>query len=1341
MSGRTIKKVKYGNTERRSFAQVNEVCKMPYLVEVQKDSYGEFLKNGIGEVFKDFSPIRDFSNKMELYFEGYHLEMTPKYTEKECKDRDATYAVPLKVKVRLVHKETGLVTEQEVFMGDIPLMTPNGSFIINGAERVIVSQLVRSPGVYFDFSKDVRTGENYYAATNIPSRGAWLEFQEDDKGVLWVHVDRQRKVQASVLMRSLSAVLETKFEEPLQILDDYKYVPFEGSAAGAEPYFVFSDNEGMTKLFKGEKLMAETIAKDTADNEDDGLKELNRKLRPGEIPNIDSIKQFVRGLFFDRRKYDLSRVGRYKYDKKLALAARITGKRAAEDVVDDNGELFVAAGKRITEDVAWKIQNAGINCVGIKVSGNKQTFYVFGNRHVDIRNFVSLSDDELDALEINEKVYYPTLKRVLDEAAGDNEKLKELIVENRDLLIVKHLLVDDVIATINYVEGLRYGVGYCDNIDHLGNRRVRSVGELLQNQFRIGIARLERVVRERMQIQSDSEEATPQNLINIRPVTSAIKEFFGSSQLSQFMDESNPIAELTHKRKLSALGPGGLNRERASFEVRDVHYSHYSRMCPIETPEGQNIGLINSLSSYARVNKYGFIEAPYRRVDKENKRVTDEVIYMPADEEDRYVVAMANEPLDENNWFVNERVMMRYRDDIAERSRDDIDFMDVSPRQMISVATALIPFLENDDTNRALMGSNMQRQAVPLLKPEAPIVGTGIEHKIAYDSGVMVIARKSGTVTYVDAERIRIEEDEATETPEGGIEIVENIHSVAGKGGKQIAEYVLKKFIGSNQGTCINQKPIVSKGQHVEAGEVIADGPSCDNAELALGRNILIGFMSWEGYNYEDAILISEKIVKDDVFTTIHIEEHELEARDTKLGEEEITRDIPNVGDDALKNLDENGIVRIGAEVESGDILVGKVTPKGETELTPEERLLRAIFGEKAREVRDTSLRVPHGEGGIVVDVKVFTRANKDEMSPGVNKLVRVYIAQKRKISVGDKMAGRHGNKGVVSRILPQEDMPFMADGTPLQIVLNPLGVPSRMNIGQVLEVHLGLVAKALGWKVATPVFDGALESDIEKLLRDNNLGVNDKGEVDGKVQMYDGRTGEPFENRSTVGYMYMIKLIHLVDDKIHARSTGPYSLVTQQPLGGKAQFGGQRFGEMEVWALYAYGAANILQEIMTVKSDDVVGRVKTYESIVKGGNNNEPGVPESFKVLIKELQALALDVKVLNENHEEIGIRELMEDDGFDEADNRAPKPVEGGDFVDGDEQIDLGGDAFDGDLDDWGDDGDSDLFGSDDDTKLDDMLGNDDLDFGGEEDDAFEDDLLIGDDLDDLDDKGEND
>ncbi len=1296
MAERTIKTVKYGNTERKSFAQIQEVIDMPYLIEVQKASYEEFLKNGIDEVFKDFSPITDFSNRIELHFLGHKLEDKPKYTEKECKDRDATYAAPLKVNVRQIKTETGEVIEQEVYMGDFPLMTPNGSFIINGAERVVVSQLVRSPGVYFNFTPDHKTGQPHYNATNIPSRGAWLEFAEDDKGVLWVQVDRMRKVQASVLMRTLASVT-----------GDEKFRNNE-KRSWIAPDYPISTDEDITALFHNEPLIVGTVDKDMAKTPDEGLVELNRKLRPGEVPNVDSIRGYIEGLFFDRRKYDLSRVGRYKYNKKLALAARLAGQTAAEDVIDADGVLYVKSGEVIEESVAINIQNSGINQVAVKVGDEGENAHVvMGNRHVDLKNYVSCEPSELG---INEKVYYPVLRALLDEAAGDEKALCELIKQNADRLVAKHLLVDDVVATINYLIGLRYGVGYVDNIDHLGNRRVRSVGELLQNQFRIGIARLERVIRERMQIQNEAE-VSPQSLINIRPIASAIKEFFGSSQLSQFMDESNPIAELTHKRKLSALGPGGLNRERASFEVRDVHYTHYSRMCPIETPEGQNIGLISSLSSYARINEYGFIEAPYRKVEKVlddagnviNGRVTSTVEYMPADEEDRYRVAQAGEPLDENGCFVNSRVLMRYREDISEVDKTEIDYIDVSPRQMISVATALIPFLENDDANRALMGSNMQRQAVPLLKPEAPIVGTGIEHKIAYDSGVMVIAREGGEVSYVDADEIVVLEN-----------------------GGSVARYTLKKFIGSNQGTCINQRPIVSKGEKVRKGQVLADGHSTQNAELALGRNILIGFMAWEGYNYEDAILISERLVKDDVFTSIHIEEHELEARDTKLGEEEITRDIPNVGDDALKNLDEDGIIRVGAEVDSGDILVGKVTPKGETELTPEERLLRAIFGEKAREVRDTSLRVPHGEGGIVVDVKVFTRANRDEMSPGVNKLVRVYIAQKRKISVGDKMAGRHGNKGVISRILPEEDMPFMADGTPLQIVLNPLGVPSRMNIGQVLEVHLGLVAKALGWKVATPVFDGANESDIRKLLGENGF-VNPEGKVDGKIQMYDGRTGEPFENRATVGYMYMIKLIHLVDDKIHARSTGPYSLVTQQPLGGKAQFGGQRFGEMEVWALYAYGAANILQEIMTVKSDDVVGRVKTYESIVKGLNISEPGVPESFKVLIKELQALALDVKVLTEDKVEIGIKDLIEDELDEPEEKNRFKHYEAGE-INFDDEIDLiGDDAFNDDL--TADDDGGSLFSDEDEFSFDDL----DDPFADSELDDLDDDAEFGEDFDD--------
>ena len=1209
MADRKITKVKYGNTERMSFAQIHEVIDMPDLVEVQKTSYNDFIDNGIKEVLGDFSPITDYSNRVELYFEDYSLgyreggNSKRNYTEKECKDRDATYAVPLYVKVRLRNCETGENTRSEVYMGDLPRMTPTGSFIINGAERVVVSQLVRSPGVYFDFKKDVKTGQAHYSAQNIPSRGAWLEFEEDSAGVLWVRVDRQKKVLATVLLSCLSAVTDSGF----------------------------GTDEALKRIFYNEPMIEVTCAryadKDDKDqlSEERALYELNHKLRSGETPTLDSVKAFIYGMFFDRRKYDLSRVGRYKYNKKLALRYRVDGYRVSRDVVDEDGVVYARAENKHThtsadildEALAVKIQNAGINEVWVYDEDGAE-FNVISNNHVDLKEYI---DVDPRSIGITEMVYYPALKALMDEADGDREKLASLCAQNVDKLVVKHIVVEDIIATVNYIMGLHHGFGSCDNIDHLGNRRVRSVGELLQNQFRIGMSRLERVVRERMQIQSETE-LSPQTLINVRPVSSAIKEFFGSSQLSQFMDETNPIAELTHKRKLSALGPGGLNREHVTFEVRDVHYTHYSRMCPIETPEGQNIGLISSLTSYARINECGYIEAPYRRVDKVNHRVTDIVDYLPADEEDRYMIAQAREPLDENNWFVKPRVMMRYRDLIGEVSSDRIDYVDVSPRQMVSVATALIPFLENDDSHRALMASNMQRQAVPLLRTEAPIVGTGIEHKIAYDSGVMIIARESGVVEYVDAERIIVKED---------------------NGKSQM--YLLKKFVGSNQGTCINQRPIVSKGDRVEKGNVLADGHSTSQAELALGKNILVGFMSWEGYNYEDAILISERIAKDDVFTSIHINKHETEARDTKLGPEEITRDIPNVSPEALKNLDEDGIVRVGAEVDSGDILVGKVTPKGETDLTPEERLLRAIFGDKAREVRDTSLKVPHGEGGIVVDVKVFTRANRDEMKPGVSKLVRVYIAQKRKISVGDKMAGRHGNKGVVSRVLPEEDMPFMADGTPLQIVLNPLGVPSRMNIGQVLEVHLGLVAKALGWKVATPVFDGAIESDIEKLLKQNGY-VSPEGEVDGKIQMYDGRTGDPFENRATVGYMYMLKLIHLVDDKMHARSTGPYSLVTQQPLGGKAQNGGQRFGEMEVWALYAYGAANVLQEIMTVKSDDITGRSKTYDSIIRGMDVSEPGVPESFKVLIKELQALSLDVKVLTENREEIGIKDLMDDE-----------------------------------------------------------------------------------------------
>ena len=1194
-----IHKVMYGTTERQDFSRIKDVLAIPYLIEVQKDSYWNFVKDGIKEVFRDYSPIVDFAGKLKLEFLDHTLEGTPKYSVKECKDRDTTYALPLRVKTRLTNQETGEVVEQEVFMGDFPLMTESGSFIINGAERVIVSQLVRSPGVYSEKSLD-RNGTPRYKTTVIPNRGAWLEFEQDQNDVQWVHVDRTRKITSTTLLRALG----------------------------------IGTDEELAELFGDDDMMAATCRKDTdCKSVEEGKRDLFKRLRPGEVPTTEGADNLINNTFFEYKKYDLARVGRYKYNKKLSVANRIEGNVLARDVVDPaTGEILAKKGDTPDEKLAKAIQNAGVNVVWLAYTdadGAAKEYKVIGNNTVDLDAFVECSPRELGIME---KVYYPNLVRYMEDYP-DREELLLAIRSNVDELVFKHITIDDIVATVSYNLGLRLGFGTCDDIDHLSNRRVRPVGELLQNQFRIGVSRLERVIKERMASAQDSAEITPQNLINIRPVTSAVKEFFGSSQLSQFMDQPNPIAELTHKRKLSALGPGGLNRERASFEVRDVHHSHYGRLCPIETPEGQNIGLISSLSTYARVNEYGFMESPYRRIDKSAGVVTDEVIYMTADEEDKYVVAQANEELDENSRFVRERVTCRIRSDIREVPRDQVDFMDVSPKQLVSIATALIPFLENDDTNRALMGSNMQRQAVPLLKPEAPMIATGVEHRIAYDSGALKLAKRDGFVKYVDSDRIVVEAEDGTED-----------------------EYVMSKFERSNQSTCINQHPIVAKGDRVYAevkengkvvreATVLADGPATDHGELALGRNILVGFMSWEGYNYEDAILISEELVRDDVFTSIHIEEHEIEARDTKLGEEQITRDIPNLSEDALKNLDEDGIVRVGAEVRSGDILVGKVTPKGETELTPEERLLRAIFGEKAREVRDTSLRVPNGEGGIVVDVKIFTRKNRDELSPGVNKLVRVYIAQKRKISVGDKMAGRHGNKGVISRVLPKEDMPFLADGTPLQIVLNPLGVPSRMNIGQVLEVHLGLVANMLGWKVATPVFDGADEQDIKKLFAECGI-VNEQGKVDGKIRLYDGRTGEPFENPVTVGYMYMLKLHHLVDDKIHARSTGPYSLVTQQPLGGKAQFGGQRFGEMEVWALEAYGAANMLQEILTVKSDDVVGRVKTYESIVKGNNISEPGIPESFKVLVKELQALALDVKVLTEDRDEVKLRDYSDEE-----------------------------------------------------------------------------------------------
>ncbi len=1197
----------YGTTERRDFSQIKDVLSIPYLIEVQKNSYEEFVNSGIREVFKDYSPILDFSGRLKLEFLSHRFEGEPKYTVKECKDRDTTYARPLRVKTRLTNTQTGEVVEQEVFMGDLPLMTDAGSFVINGAERVIVSQLVRSPGVYEKKSLD-KNGVPRFNDQVIPNRGAWLEFEQDANGIQWVHVDRTRKITSTTLLRALG----------------------------------IGTDEELLDLFGNDEMIAATAAKDTCKTEEQGKIDLFRRLRPGEVPTTEGAEILVKNTFYDYKRYDLARVGRYKYNKKLAIAARIAGQKLAKAVVSElTGEIIADKGEVLTEEKAREIQNNAVNVVYLAVQdaeGKDHEFKVIGNNTLDLNALIDCNPRELGILE---KIYYPAYKELEADYGDNHDAMIIAIKSNVDALVKKHITLDDIIATCNYNLGLRFNIGTTDDIDHLSNRRVRAVGELLQNQFRIGISRLERVIKERMASAQENAEITPQSLINIRPITSAIKEFFGSSQLSQFMDQPNPIAELTHKRKLSALGPGGLNRERASMEVRDVHHSHYGRMCPIETPEGQNIGLITSLSTYAKVNEYGFIETPYRKIDKATGVVTDEVVYMAADEEDKYVIAQANEPLDENSMFVRPRVNCRIRHDIREVSKQRADYMDVNPKQLISIATALIPFLENDDTNRALMGSNMQRQAVPLLKPQAPIIATGVEHKIAYDSGVLKVAKNDGFVKYVDSDKIVVE------CKDGSLDT-----------------YEMSKFERSNQSTCINQHPIVNKGDQVfgpvyengvlvREGTVLADGPATDHGELALGRNMLIGFMSWEGYNYEDAVLISEELVRDDLYTSIHIEEYEIECRDTKLGEEQITRDIPNLSDEVLRNLDEDGIIRVGAEVKAGDILVGKVTPKGETELTPEERLLRAIFGDKAREVRDTSLRVPNGEGGIIVDVKIFTRKNKDELSPGVNKLVRVYIAQKRKISVGDKMAGRHGNKGVVSRVLPKEDMPFMADGTPLQIVLNPLGVPSRMNIGQVLEVHLGLVAHMLDWKIATPVFDGAHEQDIRELFEQAGL-VNEDGEVDGKIQLYDGRTGEPFENRATVGYMYYLKLHHLVDDKIHARSTGPYSLVTQQPLGGKAQFGGQRFGEMEVWALEAYGAANILQEILTVKSDDVVGRVKTYESIVKGSNISEPGIPESFKVLVKELQSLGLDVKVLTEDRDEVKIREDADDIDFDDTNKK---------------------------------------------------------------------------------------
>ena len=1178
-----VKPVKLGNTVRMSFAKINEVLEMPNLIEVQKNSYNWFLNEGLREVFNDVASITDYTGNLVLEFIDYRLDDTPKYTVEQCKERDVTYAAPLRVKARLLNKETGEIKESEVFMGDFPLMTDSGTFVINGAERVIVSQLVRSPGVYYGMSYDT-TGKKLFSSTVIPNRGAWLEYETDSSDVFYVRIDKNRKLPVTVFVRAL------------------------GLGSDAELLEFFGDDE---------RIHA-TIEKDITKNTEEALLEVYRKLRPGEPLTVENSQQHLESLFFDPRRYDLSRVGRYKYNKKLGLSNRLSGCRLSRPIADPaTGEVLAEAGEVISRARAMELEDAGVTVAFVTVEdhGEEREVKIVSNGMVDIHKYVDFDCTELG---INERVRYSVLREILDSGVTGDE-LKEAIRSRAGELVSNHILIDDILASINYVCCLGHDIGTVDDIDHLGNRRIRSVGELLQNQFRIGFSRMERVIRERMTLQAqDMDVITPQALINLRPVVAAIKEFFGSSPLSQFMDQTNPLAELTHKRRLSALGPGGLSRDRAGFEVRDVHYSHYGRMCPIETPEGPNIGLISYLATFARINEYGFVEAPFRRVDKATGVVTDEVVYMPADVEDDFIVAQANEPLDEQGRFARAKVNARYRDEFLEVEREKIDFMDVSPKMVVSVATAMIPFLENDDANRALMGSNMQRQAVPLLKTEAPIVGTGMEYKAGVDSGVAVVAKEAGTVQAVSADRVVIARDS-----DGSLDT-----------------YKLIKFMRSNQGTCTNQRPIVSYNQHVDKGEVIADGPSTSGGEISLGKNVLIGFMTWEGYNYEDAVLINEKIVRDDVFTSIHVEEYEIESRDTKLGPEEITRDIPNVGEDALKDLDERGIIHIGAEVRSGDILVGKVTPKGETELTAEERLLRAIFGEKAREVRDTSLRVPHGEYGIIVDVKVFTRENCDELSPGVNMVVRCYIAQKRKISVGDKMAGRHGNKGVVSRILPSEDMPFLPDGRPLDIVLNPLGVPSRMNIGQVLEVHLGYAAAALGWKMMTPVFDGAHEQDIQELLEQAGK------RRDGKTILYDGRTGEAFDNPVTVGYMYFLKLHHLVDDKIHARSTGPYSLVTQQPLGGKAQFGGQRFGEMEVWALEAYGAAYTLQEILTVKSDDVVGRVKTYEAIVKGQNVPKSGVPESFKVLVKELQSLGLDIKVLNKDKQEIDLKQTFDDD-----------------------------------------------------------------------------------------------
>ena len=1249
------KDVQYGRTIRKSYARAEEIQDMPHLLEIQKNSYKWFLDEGLREVFKGVAAITDYSGNLELSFVDYSMNEPPKYSEEECKARDATYAAPLKVSVRLRNRETEEIKEQEIFMGDFPLMTASGTFIINGAERVIVSQIVRSPGVYFDKKTD-KTNSSVYGTTIIPYHGAWLEYETDLNDVFYVRIDKNRKLPATLLLKALGAYKADKPHTWLSCIDN----PVGGAVTG----------DALREIFGDDKRIVTTLERDTCISRDDCLLEIYKKLRPGDPPTVESSETLLENLFFDHRRYDISNVGRYKFNKKLALYPRVAGYALAEPVADPmTGEIIADAGETLTRERVRELEKKGVNAVRITV-GENETVRVFSNGMVDAADFVHFSDDDAEnrriikeELGLRERVRFILLRQYMEQYEG--EELKEVLKENVDLLMPKHVICDDIFSAANYLCGLAHGIGEPDDIDHLGNRRVRSVGELLQNQFRIGFSRMERVIRERMTLQ-DLDIVTPQSLINIRPVTAAIKEFFGSSPLSQFMDQTNPLAELTHKRRISALGPGGLTRERANFDVRDVHYSHYARLCPIETPEGPNIGLINYLSSYARVNEYGFLITPYRRIDKETGVVTKEVVYMTADVEDQYIMAMATEPLDEQGRLINKRVTCRHRDEIIDVDREKVDFMDVSPRMMISIATAMIPFLENDDANRALMGANMQRQAVPLMTTQQPIVATGIEHRCAVDSGVVVLAEGEGTVTRVSADSITVRYDSG-----------------------ESKDYKLIKFSRSNQGTCFNQRPIVKVGERVKEGDVIADGPSTSQGEISLGKNVLVGFTTWEGYNYEDAVLLNERLVMDDVYTSIHVEEYECDARDTKLGPEEITRDIPGVGDDALKYLDERGIICVGAEVRSGDILVGKVTPKGETDLTAEERLLRAIFGEKAREVRDTSLKVPHGESGIIVDVKVFTRENGDEMSPGVNQVVRVYIAQKRKISVGDKMAGRHGNKGVVSRILPREDMPYLPDGTPLDIVLNPLGVPSRMNIGQVLEVHLGYAAQALGWKVATPIFNGANETAIRETLREAGL------REDGKSVLYDGRTGEKFDNDVTVGWVYFLKLHHLVDDKIHARSTGPYSLVTQQPLGGKAQFGGQRFGEMEVWALEAYGAAYTLQEILTVKSDDVTGRVKTYEAIVKGNNIPQPGVPESFKVLVKELQSLCLDIRVLDENGEEIELKDDDDDDFIpemkDELYQADDSEIEEGGFTIEDAPDDLGADF--GDFDDSDDNSEEDM------------------------------------------------